>query len=312
MRGRRTGFTLIELLVVVAIITTLAAFLIVGLWPQKEKALRSNTGAMIEAVKTALDQYYSEFHDYPPDGYDQEPGWKPNYVSGGLGIKPMIGQSPANPNQAATYFGSGSLIYFLCYPITNISVIGADMGGTPDPRNVRKTPCNKGGAFLTTLRTENLSVHYYDDTFELAKRPGFGSYKDEWAKCEIVDAFGWPIHYDKVGDAKDTLRFQADRFQGAKGIQAHSDQKYYNDFVVARAADDVQKEICPEGSTHVPGTGFTHADPRGVAESDGCIIEHPTGDAKAARPRNYGNADIWSHGKSWANGITAITNWGSK
>jgi prepilin-type N-terminal cleavage/methylation domain-containing protein len=302
------GFTLLELLVVVAIITTLAAFLIAGLWPQKEKALRSNTAAMIEAVKTALDQYYSEFHDYPPDGYDQEPGWKApvnNYASppvAGVGIR--LG----NPSKNLYYAGSGCLIYFLCYPITNITLIGADMGGTtPDPRNVRKTPCNKGGAFLTTLRRENFSVTFWDPDFEISINPGLSSYKNGWEKGEIVDAFGWPIHYDKVGDGKATdILFANDRFRAAKGIQAHSDQKYYNEFCAAKIADDSQKNFCPNDA-HQQGTSLVHADPRCAPESDGCYIDTPTNGLP--KVRNPGNADIWSHGKSWANGITAITNW---
>jgi len=164
-RTRRAGFTLIEVLVVMAIVIFLAAMLIAALWPQKDKALRSKTSALIATVSNALDQYYAEFHDFPPDGYDTEPGWqKANaYIAGHAPGKPGIKLGI----KGYVYYGSGCLIYFLCYPIANVTMIGADQGGF-DPRNVRVSPCNKGSAFLTTLKVDDISVHSWDPNFDWA------------------------------------------------------------------------------------------------------------------------------------------------
>lgn len=325
MTNRKRGFTLIELLVVMAIVITLSSFLIAALWPQKDKALRSKTAALITAVGSALDQYYAEFHDFPPDGYDHEPGWvkNGNYPGSGPGI--YLGGGPSG-NKRYLYYGSGCLIYFLCYPIANVTVVGADQGSF-DPRNLRISPCNKGSAFLTTLRKEDVTTWYRDpDNFEFSVTPGLSTYggsigAQEWAKGEIVDAYGYPIHYDKVGDVTDvgpTGHFQVGLFSGTGKnfpfTQIHSDDGYMNSQVAGRVnpPDDGELHCCPDNNpSHTPGGtgGCKHADPRGAAEADGCYIDNPTLATGAAKPRNPGGYDLWAHGKYFANGITAITNW---
>src|SRR5581483_5617139 len=110
MQKNRRCFTLLELLVVMAIIILLASFLIAALWPQKDKALRSKTAALLQAVGSALDQYYAEFHDFPPDGYDKEPNWNkvnayPNPGKPGI----SLGGGPSG-NKKFIYYGSGCLI----------------------------------------------------------------------------------------------------------------------------------------------------------------------------------------------------------
>jgi prepilin-type N-terminal cleavage/methylation domain-containing protein len=320
---RRRGFTLLELLVVMAIVILLASFLIAALWPQKDKALRSKTAAILQAVGSALDQYFAEFHDFPPDGYDHEPNWNKTagtYVTGGPGI--FLGGGPTGTKKYR-YYGSGCLIYFLCYPIANVTIVGADQG-SPDPRNLRVNPCNKGGAFLTTLKKEDTtSGLLFPDDFEWSINPGMSDYGkgaggtgggQTWADGEIVDAYGYPIHYDKVGDANDigpTGHFQDGLFSGKAFPykEIHSDQKYMNEQLSGRLSppDDGETHACPSGDTsHVPGStgGVKHADPRVTAEADGCYI-----DKAGAKPRNPGGYDLWAHGKYFANGISSITNW---
>lgn len=329
-RTRTTGFTLIELLVVMAIVIMLASFLIAALWPQKDKALRSKTAAVLQAVGSALDQYYAEFHDFPPDGYDKEPGWAKNnnYATTGPGI--YLGGGPTG-NKKYLYYGSGCLIYFLCYPIANVTVVGADQGAF-DPRNLRISPCNKGSAFLSSLKKEDVTTGIrFPDDFEWSIHPGLTNYGagaggstggQEWAKGEIVDAYGYPIHYDKVGDAADvgpTGHFQVGLFTGAGKnfpfTPIHSDDRYMNEQVAGRVnpPDDTETKCCPAGdASHSPGGtggGVKHADPRGAAEADGCYIDNPTLATGQPKPRNPGGYDLWAHGKCFGNGITAITNW---
>jgi prepilin-type N-terminal cleavage/methylation domain-containing protein len=313
-RRGRTGFTLIELLVVMAIVIFLASMLIAALWPQKDKALRSKTSAMINAIASALDQYYSEFHDFPPDGYDTEPAWlKANaYIAGQGPGKPGIKLGVKN----YVYYGSGCLIYFLCYPIMNMSIIGADQGNF-DPRNVRITPCNKGAAYLNTLHVDDISVHAWDATFDFGILPSDNSYGANWSIGEIIDAYGYPIHYDKVGQivqntdfTSGTINFQPNTFMGqAYPFPAiHSDQTYMSSFVQQHIspADNVESSSCPSGNAAHQGTGGPkHADPRGTADpNDGCFL-----DGNTPKPRNPGGYDLWAHGKYWGNAISAITNW---
>jgi type II secretory pathway pseudopilin PulG len=247
--------------VVIAITVMLSSFLIAALFPQKDKALRSATSSMIQAIGSALDQYYAEFHDYPPDGYDTEPGWSSPtncYIASHGPGKPGIrlGGGPTGANKYV-YYGSGCLIYFLCYPIANVSVIGADQGGY-DPRNQRITPCNKGAAFLSTLKKENFSTWFRDpDRFDLGINPGnspaYGGSigATEWAKGEIVDAYGFPIHYDKVGDLNDAVHFQAGAFEGSvytfPFTPIHSDDTYMTQVVGGQInpPDDTEINACP-------------------------------------------------------------------
>ncbi|MEZ0229599.1 MAG: type II secretion system protein [Planctomycetota bacterium] len=340
---RRSAFTLIELLVVMAIVIFLASFLIAALWPQKDKALRSKTAATLAAVSTALDQYYAEFHDFPPDGYDREPGWVKGNSYPNPAPKPgiLLGGGPTG-NKKFVYYGSGCLIYFLCYPISNVTIVGADQGAF-DPRNLRVSPCNKGGAFLSSLKKEDVTTGLrFPDEFDWSIHPGHPSYGagsggtsggQEWANGEIIDAYGYPIHYDKVADQSDAtgaqLFFQKDRFTGNNKsfpfTDIHSDVQYMNSQVAGRVSppDDTEANCCPDqavnpghspgGSGGTGGAAVKHADPRGAAETDGCYIDNPSvaqaGNLHLPKPRNPGGYDLWAHGKCFANGITAITNW---
>jgi|GEM_PF-357966 len=60
------GFTLVELLVVMAIILLLAGISLPMLFRAKEGQLARNAAAEIEYLKSALEQYRTDFGDYPP------------------------------------------------------------------------------------------------------------------------------------------------------------------------------------------------------------------------------------------------------
>jgi general secretion pathway protein G len=296
-RARARGFTLMELLVVMAILIMLTTLLIGALWPQKEKAMTKKTEALLKAVQSALDMYHAEFHDYPPDGYDSDPtkgdkGW--TYASGSnYGIKIQL------PSGTATYFGSGCLIYFLCYPMDNIYYIGADAGaGVVDPRNKRAKALDP---YLSTLRKEDISVSAWDDSFDLSISPRSTSYKPGWSIGEIIDAFGFPIHYDKVRDASNGGFFQNYVFEG--NTKCHSDQTYLTGAMQNFLSADVNGSICPTGAHNLTSSP-KHGEPRSPDPGDGCYL-----DATATAPRNPGAYDLWAHGKSFCNGRTAITNW---
>ena len=40
-----------------------------------EQQRHAGTRALLERLKVGLETYHAEFRDYPPDGYDAEPGW---------------------------------------------------------------------------------------------------------------------------------------------------------------------------------------------------------------------------------------------
>ncbi len=74
----RKGFTLIELLIVVAIIAILAAIAIPNFLQAQTRAKVSRCQADMRTIATALESYYVDHNEYPPDGYQGVPedtGW---------------------------------------------------------------------------------------------------------------------------------------------------------------------------------------------------------------------------------------------
>ena len=65
-RSHRAGFTLIEMLVVIAIISILAAGLVVAVAGVMDKTQRKKTISTIEVLKTALNSYKNTFGVLPP------------------------------------------------------------------------------------------------------------------------------------------------------------------------------------------------------------------------------------------------------
>ncbi len=75
----RQGFTLIELLIVVAIIAILAAIAIPNYLAAQIRAKVSRAQAELQTFATALESYYVDNNDYPPDTYHGSGEWQTVY-----------------------------------------------------------------------------------------------------------------------------------------------------------------------------------------------------------------------------------------
>lgn len=316
MRGRGwRGFTLIELLVAIAIISILATLLSVGLIPLKKKAYKARTVALIDRLRIALSTYFQEFKDYPPDGYDYEPGsrtsagatggWLCDQNPPSQGVY-LGGKSIGATSGGAYYKGSACLVYFLCHPITKIYYVGADNGDS-DARQLRNKTLP---ALLSDLPREAFSVAQWDSTFEIGIHPGTAAYKAGWEVCELLDSWGRPIHYDKVRDGGSGAYFTGKLFANGNHRASHPDQTFYP--IVMASLSDSDEKLCPEQDPAHDGFAGTttpdlNGDPRVAKETDGCFKNSST---FATAPRNRNSYDLWSHGPSWTNVREAITNWG--
>jgi len=67
MKKGQKGFTLIELLVVVAIIAILAAIAIPQFAKYRVRAYNSAAESDLRNMKTALESYYADNQNYPPN-----------------------------------------------------------------------------------------------------------------------------------------------------------------------------------------------------------------------------------------------------
>lgn len=314
------GFTLIELLVVLAIILVLVGLLAAGLSSAKTKAKEKSTRALIGRVQMALESYFSEFRDYPPDGYDLEvPGTTVEGVP--------LGSPPRRLK------GTAALMYFLCRPLVKVNYMGSP-NQPVDDRNYRFTPV---GPFMTMTGTGNYSRgRGSDDPADLVFDPGFvwtggpraTAFWDapgnmRW--CELTDSYYRPLCYDKV-KTDGAKYFQPNRFHRLGGSGAagtghlvHPDQDFMqNEMPVF----DEEELVCPlddptHNTTQPANTRYTwHVDPRfkpGVAADDGCCPNSlTTGTATSHAPRNVGGYDLWSFGSSYTNPRDDITSWGER
>jgi len=278
------AFTIIEVLVVVVIVMFLAATMITHLRNKIAVAEEVGTRTLLENVKTAIASYRADLGDYPPDGYDLEPAWGAACTPNGIKLGP--------PGNERLYMGSGCLIYFLCHPVTDMRL---------DP-TTGKPSGRVFGPYLTCLQPKNLSVAKWDPTFDLAVDPSSPGFKPGWEVCEILDEYGWPIHYDKVGPTGSTIYFDPTRFVGARGCLAHSDQTYWATCANLRVAD--KENVCTLSTPaheRFPGP-MTHVDPRATPESDHCLLDISVNPV----PRNSGAYDLWSHGQSLSNGLLTV------
>jgi prepilin-type N-terminal cleavage/methylation domain-containing protein len=335
MSLRQRGFTLIELLVVVAIIFILVALLAAGLGKARESAKSKASRALIGRLQVALENYHSEFRDYPPDGYDQESPAPPAPVVNNQGVP--VGVSVGGSG-ARRLKGTALLMYYLCRPLIKITYMGAPPlpGETIDPRNVVSTAV---GPFLT-LNGSNYSRGRPDqdstaETFD----PGFvwtgpagSKAADFWdtrgmSLCEIIDGYGRPLCYDKV-KTNTAKFFQPDRFHygvtgssvvAGKGTGAHPDTPYMQNEMPTFDDDEL---ACPTGDiTHGAPTSVSagnrylyHQDPRFIPAqraADGCNpSDKAVGSVSTHAPKNVGGYDLWSFGKSFTNTNDDITSWG--
>jgi len=69
-RRGRAGFTLIEVLTVIGIMSLLLATIIVVASGVGDRAKVAGTKGLLHQISMAMQRYYNEFKEYPPDGYD--------------------------------------------------------------------------------------------------------------------------------------------------------------------------------------------------------------------------------------------------
>jgi len=66
LRQRRRGFTIIEMLVVIAILAILVGMTVPALLKMKSRGFVTQAKSLIEVLKASLEEYASEYGDYPP------------------------------------------------------------------------------------------------------------------------------------------------------------------------------------------------------------------------------------------------------
>jgi len=312
------GFTLIEILVAISILLLLTTLLAMGLKGIGQKAKIKASRALIEQVKVALENYHSEFRDYPPDGYDEEPAWgAASYNNEGI----LLG-SPARAMK-----GTATLMYFLCRPVVKVTYVG-------DPTDPRNRVSKSVGPFLM-LNKENFTRTEFVPNHPWADNNYWNT--QEMRLVEIVDTFGRPLCYDKVKawDGADETYFQPARFHNAGGgsgglqrgvgMRVHPDQDYLLDGKAP--IQDADELVCPEDpvehDTGIESMSLTdrlevHSDPRfidGQAAADGCPgVNFPggsgyPGSATTHEAKYVGGYDLWSMGPSYMNPRDDITSW---
>ncbi|MEM8952971.1 MAG: type II secretion system protein [Verrucomicrobiota bacterium] len=70
----RAAFTLVELLVVIAILATLAVFLIGYIGASNEAAKRKSAGVQIAAIETAIENFQTDYGEFPVNDGGPEEG----------------------------------------------------------------------------------------------------------------------------------------------------------------------------------------------------------------------------------------------
>jgi type II secretory pathway pseudopilin PulG len=274
--------TLIELLVAMSIMVILMAFLVPQVSVLRRKAYISESLSVVKKIESALSAYYDKFLAYPPDGYDQEPGY-----TYGNGVR--LGNNWKD-SQPRFFKGTGSLVYFLCLPVTMVTRKGVIAQGVTSSRNLRTQVV---GPFLTDMMSKNFSIGEFE-LLDILRDP-------EAAKVEIVDGWGRPLEYDKV-PANKQLFFQPELFDGDLFGQGRPH------FASTRNSVSIDEDDPddPQSTCGIAETINGAVDPRRPAGTDGCIRK-----TSSASPQNVGHYDVWSHGPLWADPNDDIGTWSS-
>lgn len=300
----RRRFTLIEILVVIAIISILTAVLAMGLGGSKDKAMHKASKALVNKIKIALEAYNSEFRDYPPDGYDtaEKPGW----------LVDADGVHVGTPKRALR--GTAALMYFLCRPLVKFTVVGAD------PDDERNKQYKRVGPFLE-LGPKDFSMPGFNPNHPWSD----ATYWDVKKNCEIIDAYGRPLIYDKVKTAEEGTDkyFQANRFQNtgtAKGFgyRAHPDEAYV--FLNGQGNIPIDADAEPSGFADDDYQTILkfRVDPRFKTPGDFQTLidlldtggKPGNGKPGTHAPKAPGAYDLWSMGRSWVDPRDDVTSWG--
>lgn len=277
----RVAFTLIELLVAVAIITILTAFLVPQVSVLRRKSYIQNTKAFIQSVKTALSLYHNEFRDYPPDSFDVNGDQGYNYQNGTI----RLGNNWQGGNRF--FKNTGCLVYFLCMPMTKITIVGSTIPGETSIRDQRST---KVGPFLTDFKSSNFSVPNF--TVNLLKTSPLSDAVNE---VEFVDAWGRPFEYDKLTNP--ATHFQRQRFDAAPFTTAGS---HWPNNASITGVEEGDESDC--GVVEELNRVF---DPRRAQDgTSGCINQ-----GSPISPKNSGGYDFWSHGELWTDPVDDLGSW---
>ncbi|MGE0713162.1 MAG: type II secretion system protein [Planctomycetota bacterium] len=328
--ARSRGFTLVEILVAMTIVIILTTILAMGLGGSKDKAANKASKALVQKVKVALEAYFAEFRDYPPDGYDigengTGSGW--NVTTQGV----QVGFQPARRVR-----GTAALIYFLCRPVIKATRISSDPGD-------KTMNYERVGPFLQ-LDTRDFSL---ESVFIGGQETNFDpnypwSSTEFWdtqggINCEIVDAYRRPLCYDKVKTNEITNQptagkfkyFHPDLFQNQSGgstgtppllcgVNAHPDAQRY----IIGGLMPISEDEEPAGfiNTGASATQMINSrwDPRftdknavdNAMANESAAPVPPNGTQTTVKPRNVPGYDLWSAGKSWVDPRDDITSWG--
>lgn len=279
------ALTLVEILISIAIIVILTAFLVPQVSVLRRKAYISNTEALIKKVDTALKLYYDQFRDYPPDGYDPEPG----YNVTGDGVQLGNGWPTGGPRR---FKGTGCLIYFLSLPVTKVTVKGPVYGNTVPERNLRREVV---GPFLTEVKSSSYSITDFQPR-DLRRDATV-------ANVELIDAFGRPLCYDKVRTRENTS-FQPNLFDG---VPFGSGRPHH---IATRDITSVEEEPGVDPNNTMSPAGINEDlnqvwDPRRTQRDAAGFLN--TG--SPAGPQNVGHFDLWSRGALWTDPNDDICSW---
>jgi len=271
--------TLIEILVVLAILVTLTAFLVPQVGRLRGVAYKKASIALVKKIEVALKAYYSEFRDYPPDGFDSKEGYT---IESGGGI--ALGDRWIKQSGAKRIFkNTGCLVYFLTVPLTKITRIGMSYGQS-SAKNLRRT---RVGPFLSDMKSENYSITEFE-TLKLHSDP-------KLARVEFVDAWGRPLEYDKLKSSKS---FISKLFDGT----ASSKKAHWTETLDRLGLDESTSDC---GLTEDPAKTYDPRRPyKTDAASEGCIDT-----AKKPAPRSSGHFDLWSHGELWTDPADDLGGW---
>jgi len=288
MRARpNRGFTLIEVLVVVSIIVILAAITINAVGSLQIRAKQKKTEVMVEAVNNALQAYFADFRDYPPDGFDAVPGLTVDM--NGAHLPDVNADLTINPTATAPRKNSSCLIYFLMLRHVKVSRMGAD--GTATAFTSQQTKLVGPYLPMATLDAENFSVLGADGRPDLTAEA-----------CEVLDGFGWPLEYDRVRLATDIQ------------IRNNDPDTYHPDAALRTLITQLvpvsgKADYCPSGAHSITEGYMTFIDPRRpiLENDDGCVNA-----GAAVRTINVGSYDVWSHGRAWSNPRDDIGNFRGK
>lgn len=174
---RQAGFTLLEIMTVIAILAILMSILIYGIGKYRITAYEKGTEGLLESIRAALESYHADYSEYPPDGFD-----------------------PANPairmsgGQKAAIHGSACLVYYLGIAQIMETEVGQDV------RKSLKPP-------YLEFKTGQLSGGDDRDLDQKLADP----------RTEVVDAWGNPIHYDRLDYDTQTGRPKIDD-QSSPGV----------------------------------------------------------------------------------------------